>query len=65
MFHKDLIKKILECFKKDLEIILQCSSTEVVNEIRDTRGTYQVYGLLLSACSLRKEKPNPGLADKV
>ncbi|XP_019860313.1 PREDICTED: uncharacterized protein LOC109588611 isoform X2 [Amphimedon queenslandica] len=52
-FYDTIIGIILYQLEEDLKENLKCSSTETAMEVGDTRETYCVYGLLLSACELR------------
>ena len=58
---------VLSCIKHDLSHLLECSITEVIDDARsfDNKEAYKVYGLLLSACKLKKRKPEDAIVEKV
>ncbi|XP_019851009.1 PREDICTED: uncharacterized protein LOC109581387 isoform X2 [Amphimedon queenslandica] len=70
--HKDasdleykMILKLIEAFIHDLENILICTTEEYIDGGSDTREKYKIYGLVLSACGLKKSKPPESLQQKV
>ncbi|XP_019858059.1 PREDICTED: uncharacterized protein LOC109586321 [Amphimedon queenslandica] len=60
-----IVEKILYQLEEDLKKSLECSSTEMAIERADTKETYQVYGLLLSACDFRIRGPQKEIFSEV
>ena len=48
-----------------MNCLLNCCSSDVMIEGSDTRETYKIYGLLLSACNLRELKTPQRVVEKV
>lgn len=63
MFHKEVVIRVLHCLEKDLKNNLKCLFIEGTDA--NMKETYQVYGLLLSACTLKKREPNTKVIDTV
>ena len=63
-WHEKYISKLLEKLENDLYHLFSCSA-DVIIERSDTRETYKIYGLLLSACNLRELKPPQHVVEKV
>ncbi|XP_019860808.1 PREDICTED: uncharacterized protein LOC109589134 isoform X1 [Amphimedon queenslandica] len=60
------VKIVLNYIRSELYQILKCQAAEVPEEKADTRETYKVYGLLLSACALKKRDPvEPAVVNQV
>lgn len=52
------VTKLLDQLHLDLHDILNCTSDQVTIGGNDTSVMYQIYGLLLSACDLKRKAPN-------
>lgn len=55
MWLEHYILKLLEQLKKHLTDILSCTSDKVINGRDDDTERYGIYGLLLSACDLKRK----------
>lgn len=63
--HDFIVSKLIEHFEFDLHKVFECTSEEPISGGADTRDTYKLFGLLLSASNLKTAMPTDNVAMKV